>query len=75
MAWIGLAIALVALSSYPGLADPIRYTLILVILVTLLRYADRLAPQIDRFTRALAGYRVRGPGSPAFDAAHHSTAA
>lgn len=54
MAWIGLAIALVVLAQY-GLAAPIRYTLVLVIAYVLLTNADRLAPQVTRFNRALAG--------------------
>jgi hypothetical protein len=59
-AWLGLAIALVVLANF-GLADPIRYTLIAVILLVLLRHASALAPALDRFTRALGG--TSGTGS------------
>ena len=67
-AWIGLAIALVALSSFPGMADPIRYSLVLVILLVLLRHSGQVASGLDRFMAALGG--KRGPGTVAFSAAH-----
>lgn len=51
-AWVGLALALVALSSF-GLAQPIRLTLYAVILYVLLTNAQALAPALERFTAAL----------------------
>lgn len=71
-AWIGLGIALVALSSFPGMAEPIRYTLLLVILLVLIRHAGQVATLLDRFLAALGGRQ--GPRSVAFEAAHHTAA-
>lgn len=52
LAWVGLGIALVVLSSF-GLARPIRLTLYAVILYVLLSNAAALAPAFDRLARAL----------------------
>lgn len=52
LAWLGLAIALVAATSF-GLAQPIKLTLYAVILYVLLTNADQLAPAYTRFVRAL----------------------
>lgn len=54
MAWIGAAFALVVLANF-GLADPIRYTLIAVILLVLLRNGRAIATATDRFIAALGG--------------------
>lgn len=60
LAWVGLAIALVLVSSF-GLAQPVRLTLWAVILYVLLANADKLAPGLDRFARAL-GRSASSPG-------------
>jgi hypothetical protein len=62
-AWIGLAIALVALSSFPGMVDPIRYSLVLVILLVLLSHSMQVAQGLDRFISALGGGPRRSPPS------------
>lgn len=52
LAWIGLGIALVLLSSF-GLAQPIRLTLYAVILYVLLTHGPAVAAGVDRLTTAL----------------------
>lgn len=52
LAWVGLAIALVLVSSF-GLAEPVRLTLLAVIAYVLLANATALAPAVNRFTTAL----------------------
>lgn len=57
IAWVGLGIALVVLSSF-GLADPIRLTLYAVILYVLLVNGSAVAPALTRLATAL---RVQRP--------------
>lgn len=60
LAWIGLAIAVVALNDF-GWGPFIRYTLLAVIAYGLLVNIERLEPLIDRF---VAGLRMGPRGTP-----------
>jgi hypothetical protein len=63
-AWLGLGLVLVVLAQF-GLAEPIRYSLIAVLLFVLLTEADKLAPALNRLALALGGR----PPAPAHDLA------
>lgn len=60
-AWLGLGIALVLLSSF-GLAQPIRLTLVAVILYVLLTNGPKLGPAFDRLAAALSDSPRPGTG-------------
>lgn len=62
LAWLGLAIALVLVSSF-GMAQPVRLTLLAVIAYVLLANAAAVAPALDRLTTALRTAQPAGSGS------------
>lgn len=51
--WIGLAVAVLVLSKVKALNEPLRLTLLLVIVYVVLMNIDQLSPQVERFTSSL----------------------